>query len=72
VALIFVFFLIPGIVYGVVSGSVSTHHDIVKGMSKSMSGMGYYIVMAFFCAQFIYAFGQSNLGAYLLLKALML
>ncbi|WP_395772099.1 AbgT family transporter [Arenimonas sp.] len=68
VALIFVFFLIPGIVYGVVSGSVSTHHDIVKGMSKSMSGMGYYIVMAFFCAQFIYAFGQSNLGALFAIK----
>jgi len=25
--------------------------------------MGYYVVMAFFCAQFLYAFGQSNLGA---------
>jgi len=25
--------------------------------------MGYYIVMAFCCAQFIYAFGASNLGA---------
>jgi aminobenzoyl-glutamate transport protein len=27
-----------------------------------MSDMGYYMVMAFFAAQFIYAFGQSNLG----------
>lgn len=63
VALIFIFFLIPGVVYGIASGSVKTHRDIIAGMSKSMSGMGYYIVMAFFCAQFIYAFGQSNLGA---------
>jgi aminobenzoyl-glutamate transport protein len=31
-------------------------------MSKSMSSMGYYIVMAFFAAQFIAAFGQSNIG----------
>lgn len=68
VGLIFLFFLIPGVVYGYAAGSVSTHRDIVKGMSKSMSGMGYYIVMAFFCAQFIYAFGQSNLGALLALK----
>jgi len=37
-------------------------------MTKAMSGMGYYIVMAFFCAQFIYAFGQSNLGALLAIK----
>jgi len=32
-------------------------------MAKAMNGMGYYIVMAFFCAQFIAAFGNSNLGA---------
>ncbi|MFY2763428.1 AbgT family transporter [Arenimonas sp. MALMAid1274] len=63
VPLILVFFLVPGVVYGVASGSVKTHRDVVQGMAKSMSGMGYYIVMAFFCAQFIYAFGQSNLGA---------
>jgi aminobenzoyl-glutamate transport protein len=68
VPIIFVTFLIPGIVYGVASGSVKTHRDVVAGMAKSMSGMGYYIVMAFFCAQFIFAFGQSNLGALLAIK----
>ena len=68
VPLIFVFFLVPGIVYGVASGSVKTHRDIVAGMAKAMSGMGYYIVMAFFCAQFIYAFAQSNLGVLLAIK----
>lgn len=30
--------------------------------------MGYYIVMAFFCAQFIYAFSQSNIGVLLAIK----
>ncbi len=68
VALIFVFFLIPGMVYGYVAGTIKTHRDIVQGMSKAMSGMGYYIVMAFFCAQFIYAFGQSNIGVLLAVK----
>ena len=68
VPLIFIFFLVPGVVYGYVSGSVKTHRDIVQGMSKTMGGMGYYIVMAFFCAQFIYAFGQSNLGALFAIK----
>jgi aminobenzoyl-glutamate transport protein len=63
VPLIFIFFLVPGVVYGIAAGSVKTHRDVVQGMAKAMSGMGYYIVMAFFCAQFIYAFGQSNLGA---------
>ena len=63
VPLIFIFFLIPGVVYGLAAGSVKNHRDVVQGMSKAMSGMGYYVVMAFFCAQFIWAFGQSNLGA---------
>ncbi|MDQ3545434.1 MAG: AbgT family transporter, partial [Verrucomicrobiota bacterium] len=68
VALIFLLFLIPGIVYGYVAGTVQSHRDIIQGMSKTMSTMGYYIVMAFFAALFIAAFGQSNLGALIALK----
>ena len=68
VPLIFLFFLLPGIVYGYAAGTVKGHRDIIAGMSKAMSGMGYYIVMAFFAAQFIYAFGQSNLGALIAIK----
>ena len=68
VPLIFLFFLLPGIVYGYAAGTVKTHRDVIAGMSKAMSGMGYYIVMAFFAAQFIYAFGQSNLGALIAIK----
>src|SRR5690606_34516883 len=59
---------VPGVVYGYAAGSVKNHRDVIQGMSKAMSGMGYYIVMAFFAAQFIYAFGQSNLGALLAIK----
>ncbi len=68
VALIFIFFLIPGVVYGYVAGTAKNHRDIIEGMSKAMSGMGYYIVMAFFAAQFIYAFSQSNLGVLFAIK----
>lgn len=68
VALIFVFFLVPGVIYGYVAGSVKNHRDVIAGMAKAMSGMGYYIVMAFFAAQFIYAFAQSNLGALMAIK----
>jgi aminobenzoyl-glutamate transport protein len=68
VPLIFVLFLIPGVVYGYLAGTVQTHRDIVQGMSKSMQGMGYYIVMAFFAAQFIAAIGQSNLAALMALN----
>ena len=68
VALIFVLFVIPGVVYGAIAGTVKSHRDVVAGMSKAMSGMGYYIVLAFFAAQFIAAFGQTNLGALVAIK----
>ncbi|MGA1674982.1 MAG: AbgT family transporter [Pseudomonadales bacterium] len=67
VPLIFLLFLLPGVAFGYVSGSVRTHRDLVAGMTSAMSGMGYYIVMAFFAALFIAEFGRSNLGALLAL-----
>jgi aminobenzoyl-glutamate transport protein len=68
VPLIFLLFLIPGTVYGYVAGTVKSHRDIIVGMSKAMSTMGYYIVLAFFAALFIAAFARSNIGALLALK----
>jgi aminobenzoyl-glutamate transport protein len=68
VPLIMIFFLVPGIVFGYASGSVRNHRDIVAGMSASMSTMGYYLVMAFFAALFIDAFGDSNVGVLLAVK----
>jgi aminobenzoyl-glutamate transport protein len=68
VPLIFLLFLIPGIVYGYVAKTVKSHRDIVQGMSKAMSTMGYYIVLAFFASLFIEAFNRSNIGALLALK----
>ncbi len=76
VALIFVFFLLPGVVYGYVAGTVKSHRDIIAAMTKAMSGMGYYIVIAFFIAQFLAGFNGSGLGTLMavegadLLKAL--
>ena len=68
VPLIFLLFLLPGVVYGYVAGTVTSHRDIIKGMSKAMGTMGYYIVLAFFASLFIASFGKSNLGALLALK----
>ncbi len=68
VPLIALFFLFPGIVHGYIAGTVRSHRDLVQGMSKSMSGLGYYLVMAFFAAQFTYVFRESNIGALIALK----
>jgi aminobenzoyl-glutamate transport protein len=68
VALIFLLFLVPGVVFGYASGKVRSTRDLIAGMTKAMSGMGYYVVMAFFASQFIYAFNHSNLGAWIALE----
>ena len=41
--------------------------DIIAGMTHSMHQMAYYLVIMFFIAQFVYAFGASNLGTLLAL-----
>lgn len=68
VPLIFLFFFIPGVVHGYVSGKFTSHRDVVAGMSKAMQSMGYYLVLVFFAALFIAAFVDSNLGLLLAVK----
>ncbi|XOV77755.1 MAG: AbgT family transporter [Aestuariibacter sp.] len=68
VPLIFLLFVIPGVIYGYMSGTFKTTKDVIMSMSKAMEGMAYYVVMAFFCALFIDAFGKSNLGALLAIE----
>ncbi len=62
VPLIFLLFIVPGVVFGFVSGTFKNSRDLVKAMTKTMEHMAYYIVIAFFCALFIDAFARSNLG----------
>lgn len=62
VSFIFVFFLIPGFVYGRVTGTMKDDKGIIDGMANSMSTLGLYIVIVFFAAQFVSFFGWSNLG----------
>ena len=68
VSLIFLLFLVPGVVFGIASGSMKSSKDMIVGMTHAMHGMAYYLVIMFFIAQFVYAFGQSNLGVLLALK----
>ncbi len=63
VALIFIFFLVPGFVYGRVVGTMKNDRDVVDGMAAAMSSLGLYIVLVFFAAQFVAFFNWTNLGA---------
>lgn len=68
VPLIFIIAVVPGVIYGYMSGNFKTSKDMIKTMTKAMDSMAYYIVMAFFCALFIDAFSSSNIGALIALK----
>ncbi len=73
---IFVFGLVPGLVFGVVAGTITSDRDVYRGMSKNMEVVAGYIVVVFFIAQFVNIFTWSGLGVLLavegaaLLKAL--
>ena len=63
VALIFVFFLVPGFVYGRVAGTMKNDRDVIDAMAGAMSSLGLYIVLVFFAAQFVSFFNWTNLGS---------
>jgi aminobenzoyl-glutamate transport protein len=63
VALIFIFFLVPGVAYGWAVGTFKSDRDVIDAMAKAMSTLGLYIVLVFFAAQFVAFFGWTNLGA---------
>lgn len=62
---IFVFGLVPGLVYGVVVGTITRDVDVYRGMQKNMELIAGYTVVIFFIAQFVNIFNWSNLGVVL-------
>ena len=63
VAIIFVYFLMIGIVYGRVVGTIRSDRDVINAMAHAMSTLGLYIALVFFAAQFVKFFGWTNLGS---------
>jgi aminobenzoyl-glutamate transport protein len=59
---ILIFFLVPGLVYGIIVKTIRNDKDFMKHIIKSMGTMATYIVLVFFAAQFVYFFRYSNLG----------
>lgn len=67
VPMLFVLSLVPGIVFGVVRGTIRSDRDVTRMMTESMASMSEYIVLAFFCGQFVAWFAKSGLGTLLAL-----
>ncbi|SHI57198.1 aminobenzoyl-glutamate transport protein [Dethiosulfatibacter aminovorans DSM 17477] len=65
---IMLFFLVPGLAFGIAAKTVKSDKDVIGYMSKSMSTMGGYLVLCFFAAQFINYFSHTNLGIILAVK----
>jgi aminobenzoyl-glutamate transport protein len=62
VTLLMLMFLVTGIVYGVVAGTIRSDRDVARMSSDGVAVLGSYIVLAFAAAQFIAYFNWSNLG----------
>ncbi|RWZ54707.1 AbgT family transporter [Halobacillus fulvus] len=62
VFVIFILFLVPGLIYGIVTKEIKNDKDLTKLLGKTMATMGGYIALAFTAGQFIAYFRETNLG----------
>ncbi|NEU31833.1 AbgT family transporter [bacterium LRH843] len=60
--LMMVIFLIPGIIYGLVTKSIRNDKDVANLMTASLETMAGFILLIFFAAQFVALFNYTNLG----------
>lgn len=60
---ILIFFVVTGIAYGRVVGTMKNDRDVINAMAAALASLGLYIVLVFFAAQFVAFFGWTNLGA---------
>jgi len=65
IPVLFLFFAICGIMYGVGAGTFKNSTDVSKAMTKQMSAMGSYVCFCFFCGQFQGLFNWTKLGTLL-------
>lgn len=58
-------FFLSGLFYGYSSGKFKNTGDVVGAMSKQIGGMGYVIVLTFFCYNFLSLLTYTNIGTYI-------
>jgi aminobenzoyl-glutamate transport protein len=62
VPLLFLALALPGLAHGVAAGTIRSDRDAARMLADTMAGLGPYLVLAFFAAQFVACFAQSRLG----------
>ncbi|WP_194287355.1 AbgT family transporter [Gracilibacillus oryzae] len=66
--LMMLIFLVPGIVYGIITKTVRNDKDVAGLMTSSLETMAGFIVLIFFAAQFVALFNYTNLGTIIAVK----
>lgn len=65
VPLLFLFLVTVGLTYGIKAGNITSGDDAIGMMTQSLKGLAGFMVMVFAIAQFIAAFGWTNIAALL-------
>jgi aminobenzoyl-glutamate transport protein len=68
VPVLLIFFLVPGLVYGIMTKQIKNDRDVTKQLNETMASMGSFLVLAFFAGQFIAYFNYTNMGIVLAVK----
>ncbi len=61
-------FFVPGLVYGIVAGTIKKSSDATQMMVDSMASMANFIVVVFFASQMLAYISASKMGAILAIK----
>lgn len=67
IVLIALYFFIPAVTFGFVSGKFKSEKDVAASLGSAMSSLGGYIALAFVASQFINYFNYTQLGTILAL-----
>lgn len=65
VFIVFAYFMLMGVVYGIVVHTVRSMNDLVKMMSQSIIDMMSFLILAFILGQFIALFNWTGIGSWI-------
>ncbi|TFC63844.1 AbgT family transporter [Cryobacterium sp. TMT2-4] len=65
VFIVFAMFVIPGLVYGKITGTIARGSDVPRVMGQAIKDMSGFLVLAFILGQFVALFNFSGIGSWL-------
>ncbi|UNX54037.1 AbgT family transporter [Georgenia sp. TF02-10] len=65
VFIVFTLFIVPGVVYGLLSGTITKLADVPKMFGQALTDMMGFLVIAFVLGQFIALFNWSGIGSWI-------